>query len=156
MSTNADRADRPDCAVIVQGEFADLLPRLFGLEDGHLRFGPARSRDPAETREVLSNWCIFDDYVMEGFVRYSLRADHTSVDFCWKFNSPAPGLIASSILSSALISGGPGFPVAMRISLTSLGSDSQCRGAPGFSHGRPRRRAMAEGSEYPRTNASVP
>ena len=74
MSTNADRADRPDCAVIVQGEFADLLPRLFGLEDGHLRFGPARSRDPAQTQDALSNWRMFDDYMMEGFVRYSLRA----------------------------------------------------------------------------------
>jgi hypothetical protein len=74
MSTNADRADRPHCAVIVPGEFADLLPRLFGLEDGHLQFGPARSRDPAETQDALSNWCMFDDYVMEGFVRYSLRA----------------------------------------------------------------------------------
>jgi hypothetical protein len=74
MSTNADRADRPHRAVIVPGEFADLLPRLFGLEDGHLRFGPARSRDPAETQDALSNWCMFDDYMMEGFVRYSLRA----------------------------------------------------------------------------------
>jgi len=74
MSTNADRADRPDHTVIVPGEFADLLPRLFGLEDGHLRFGPARSRDPAETQDALSNWCMFDDYMMEGFVRYSLRA----------------------------------------------------------------------------------
>jgi hypothetical protein len=74
MSTNADRTDRPHCAVIVPGKFADLLPKLFDLDEGHLRFGPARSRNPAETRDALSNWCMFDDYMMEGFVRYALRA----------------------------------------------------------------------------------
>jgi len=60
---------------IMAGDFADVLHRLFRLDqERHLRFGPARSQCPAAGLDALSRWCMFDDYVMEGTVRYGLRA----------------------------------------------------------------------------------
>jgi hypothetical protein len=61
--------------MIVAGKFTEVLQGLFRLEqDGHVRFGPARSCDPLASLEALSDWRMFEDYVMEGFVRYALRA----------------------------------------------------------------------------------
>jgi hypothetical protein len=59
---------------IVSGNFSDVLHRLFRLDEAsHVRFGPARSSDPVASLDVLSSWLMFDDYVMEGGVRYALR-----------------------------------------------------------------------------------
>jgi hypothetical protein len=67
--------DRAEAGWIVAGDFADVLRRLFQLDpERHLRFGPARSQCPAASLDALSRWCVFDDYVMEGTVRYGLRA----------------------------------------------------------------------------------
>lgn len=64
-----------DAALVVAGDFADVLQRLFQLDqDRHLRFGPARSRESPASLDALSRWCVFDDYIMEGVVRYALRA----------------------------------------------------------------------------------
>jgi hypothetical protein len=61
--------------IVVAGNFTEVLPGLFRLDDErHLRFGPARSRNPVQTLDALSNWCMFDDHIMEGGVRYALRA----------------------------------------------------------------------------------
>jgi hypothetical protein len=61
--------------LIVSGHFTEVLAKLFRLEqDAHVRFGPARSCDPVTSLAALSHWCPFDDYVMEGGVRYALRA----------------------------------------------------------------------------------
>jgi hypothetical protein len=62
--------------LIVAGNFTEVLRGLFHLDDErHLRFGPARSCGPVDTPDALSNWCMFDDYIMEGGVRYALRAN---------------------------------------------------------------------------------
>ena len=61
--------------LIVAGNFIEVLPGLFRLDDQrHVRFGSARSRSPVGDIDALSNWCMFDDYLMEGGVRYALRA----------------------------------------------------------------------------------
>jgi hypothetical protein len=61
--------------LIIAGKFTDVLHGLFRLEaDGHVRFGPARSCDPLASLDTLEGWQLFDDYVMEGFVRYKVRA----------------------------------------------------------------------------------
>lgn len=42
-------------------------------EDGYIRFGTARSCDPAKNFRLFESWVRFRDYVMEGYVYYSVR-----------------------------------------------------------------------------------
>lgn len=52
-----------------------LLPKLFRQgDDGHLSFGPACSVAPVTAAAMLGAWVAFDDNIMEGHVRYDLRA----------------------------------------------------------------------------------
>lgn|SRR5579871_6391301 len=61
--------------LIVAGKFADVLQGLFQHgEDGYLHFGSARSREPSASSEAVTSWCMFEDCIMEGHVRYALRA----------------------------------------------------------------------------------
>ena len=57
-----------------------VLRKLFRLTgDGHLEFGPAGvSTDPVGDSSALPSGVDFRDYVLEGFVRYHLRAVATS------------------------------------------------------------------------------
>jgi hypothetical protein len=64
----------PHASIVVPGIFAKVLQALFTHEEGHLRFGPARSKGRAASCEAVTDWLVFDDYIMEGGVRYALRA----------------------------------------------------------------------------------
>ena len=60
---------------VVRGEYGDLLPRLFVPTDGgRISFGTATSAEPVPEAASLAEWRVFRDYIMEGFVFYSLRA----------------------------------------------------------------------------------
>jgi hypothetical protein len=63
----------------VAGDPAVVLRTLFrSAADGHLRFGPAGvSVDPVGDLSALAGSVEFRDYVLEGFVRYRLRAAAT-------------------------------------------------------------------------------
>ncbi|MGL4420860.1 MAG: hypothetical protein ACRCZF_09370 [Gemmataceae bacterium] len=59
----------------VAGQYPELLARLFPMAaDGHLEFGSARSAVPVAGAASVAEWVEFSDYIMEGFVRYTLRA----------------------------------------------------------------------------------
>jgi hypothetical protein len=64
----------------VAGDPAVVLRRLFRpAADGHLRFGSAGvSVDPVGDVSAVAHGVEFRDYVLEGFVRYRLRAVATS------------------------------------------------------------------------------
>jgi hypothetical protein len=61
--------------LLVPGAYSEVLPTLFQrAEDGRLAFGPAQSVMTAVSLEALADWVEFHDYMMEGHVRYDLRA----------------------------------------------------------------------------------
>lgn len=61
--------------LLIRGEYRDLLHQLFRREaDGCVFFGGAHSRELLADLERLAEWTEFIDYLMEGSVRYSLRA----------------------------------------------------------------------------------
>ena len=64
--------------LLVPGEYSEVLRILFRRgEDGRVAFGPAQSMQSilsVSSFEALEDWLEFDDYIMEGNVRYDLRA----------------------------------------------------------------------------------
>ncbi len=60
---------------VVTGDYHELLPRLFSAApDGRVSFGWATSTEPIPDLARLAEWTAFRDYIMEGFVFYSIRA----------------------------------------------------------------------------------
>lgn len=60
---------------LVHGEYGDLLARLFApTDDGRITFGWATSAGQVPEAASLAEWTLFRDYIMEGFVFYSIRA----------------------------------------------------------------------------------
>jgi hypothetical protein len=61
--------------LLVPGAYPEVLRTLFQCgEDGRLVFGSARGVIAVSSLEVLADWVEFRDYIMEGHVRYDLRA----------------------------------------------------------------------------------
>ncbi|MCG7945328.1 MAG: hypothetical protein N0C84_03230 [Candidatus Thiodiazotropha taylori] len=59
----------------VKGEPEIIIGNLFSLnEEGHIAFGlSARSLEPADITQLESSSVDFRDYLMEGFVKFSIR-----------------------------------------------------------------------------------
>jgi hypothetical protein len=59
----------------VSGEYHNLLAILFPpAPEGRVSFGWATSTEPIPDLVRLADWTPFRDYIMEGFVFYSVRA----------------------------------------------------------------------------------
>lgn len=56
----------------------DVLSRLFEIgEDGRASIGTAKRREIVGTLDLLEEFTLFTDYLMEGFVSYYLRLSRT-------------------------------------------------------------------------------
>lgn len=63
----------------LRGEPEAIVNRLFHADEGHLRFGSAgRTTTPASLVQVWGDGVEIRDYIMEGFVKYRIRAEKTT------------------------------------------------------------------------------